>query len=210
MRLLGLFRRPPPIADTRTLEDFVDERASFMIQKNVFEHSRARAGIMWEKLFKEPAFKAAIDAARWHGYPLALANVVEMVEGVLRPHAAERAEELPLAMLGLSKAVIRRYPVPPGEPDHFWDEAEVWLEQRLASLQSGPPKPVKDIPNSTAREMYELLPIHPSLRPEDLPLIRNHLAANLCRMHEDFIQRAQIEHLVADLLVSKPAQVAEG
>jgi hypothetical protein len=200
MSLLDLFRRPPPVADAGGLEDFIDQRASFMIQKSVFEYSRARAGIMWEKLFKEPGFKEAIDVARWRGYPIALANVTEMVEGVLRPYSGDREAELLSAILRLSKAVIHRYPVPPHEPAQFWAEAEAWLERRLGDIQDAPPKPVKDIPLSTAQQMFDLLPIHPSIRTEDFVMVRNHLRTNLCRMYEDFIERADLDPLVADVL----------
>lgn len=202
MGLLDMFRRPPPLADVGELEDFLDERASFLVQKNVFEYSRARAGIMAEKLFREPGFKEAIDTARWRGYPIALANVTEMVEGVLRPRADGREDELLAAIITASRAVIHRYPVPPREPAHFWAEAEAWLEARLKPIQDEPPKAVKDIPLSTARQMFDLLPIHPSLRGEDYIMVRNHLRTNLCRMFEDFIARAELDPLVADLLTA--------
>lgn len=202
MGLLDMFRRPPPLADVGELEDFLDERASFLVQKNVFEYSRARAGIMAEKLFREPGFKEAIDTARWRGYPIALANVTEMVEGVLRPRAGGREGELLAAMITASRAVIHRYPVPQREPAHFWAEAETWLEARLRPIQDEPPKPVKDIPLSTARQMFDLLPIHPSLRGEDYIMVRNHLRTNLCRMFEDFVARAELDPLVADLLTA--------
>lgn len=208
MSLLDLFRRPPPVADAGALADFIDQRASFMIQKSVFEYSRARAGIMWEKLFKEPGFKEAIDVARWRGYPLALANVVEMVEGALRARADGREEELLAAMVRLSRSVIHRYPVPPHEPPHFWAEAEAWLDTRLGGIQAEPPKPVKDIPLSTAEQMFDLLPIHPSIRTEDFMMVRNHLRTNLCRMYEDFIERAQPDPLIVDLLAPhRPVRV---
>src|SRR3546814_8157501 len=45
--------RSPPIADVAALADFIDERAAFTVQKCVYEYSRARAGTMSQKLFKE-------------------------------------------------------------------------------------------------------------------------------------------------------------
>ncbi len=203
MGLLDLFRRPPPIVDVGDLEDFVDQRASFMVQKNVFEYSRARAGVMWEKLFREEGFRAAVDVSRWRGYPIALGNVVEMVEGTLRPRVPGREQELLRALMRLARDVMHRYPIPPHEKPGFWLEQEAWIERRLGDIQLGPVKSVKDMPISTAQEMFDLLPIHESLRGEDFPMVRNHLRINLCRMYEDFIERADLDALSEAVLAPR-------
>lgn len=199
MGLLDMFRRPEPIADVGTLEDFIDSHSAFLVQKSVFEYSRARAGVFWEKLFKEPDFKAAVDYARWHGYPIALGNLTEMVEGALRRAAAGREAELLDRLIAIALAIVHRYPVPDGEPSDFWVIQSDWLRGRLADLQLAPPKPVKDIPIGTARQMFELMPIHKTLRGEDFVVVRNHLRANLCRMYEDFDSRLQVGPLLDDV-----------
>ena len=61
MGLFDLFRRPPPIAGLRELDDFMDSQAAFLVQKCIFEYARARSGILSEKLFREPAFAAAME-----------------------------------------------------------------------------------------------------------------------------------------------------
>jgi hypothetical protein len=87
MGLLELFRRPPPISDVSSLAEFIDRNAAFIAQKGIYEYSRARAGHYAKVLFREPEFQAAADNSRWRAYPLGLAMVSELVEGVLRPHA---------------------------------------------------------------------------------------------------------------------------
>ena len=202
MSLLDMFRRPPPIADVGALEDFLDTHAAFLVQECVFEYSRARAGVFWDKLFGEPDFKAAVDVARWNGFAIALADVVEMVEGTLRPAARGREADLLDRLIGMAEAVIRRYPVPAGEPADFWVTQIAWLRRRLAGIQLGPPKAVKDIPLGTARKMFDMMPIHKSLRGEDFVVVRNHLRSNLCRMSEEFGQRVEIGPLVAAVLAA--------
>lgn len=205
MGLFDMFRRPPPIADVGALEDFLDTHAAFLVQKCVFEYSRARAGIFWEKLFKEADFKAAVDYARWNGFPIALANVVEMVEGVMRP-AARGSEALLLdRLVEIALSVIHRYPVPEGEASDFWTTRSDWLRKRLSDIQLTPPKAVKDIPIDTARQIFDLMPIHQSLRGEDFVVVRNHLRSNLCRMYEDFVARVKVEPLVEDTLAPPKA-----
>ena len=200
MGLFDVFRSTPPIADVGALEDYLDTRAAFLVQKCVFEYSRARAGVFWDKLFKEPDFKAAVDVARWNGFAIALADVVEMVEGTLRPAARGREADLLGRLIAMAEAVIRRYPVPPEEPADFWVTQTAWLRGRLADVQLAPPKAVKDIPLGTARRMFDLMPIHESLRGEDFVVVRNHLRSNLCRMSDEFAQRVEIGPLVVEAL----------
>ena len=88
MGFFDIFRRPPPINDVATLGTFIDEQSAFIAQKGVYEFSRARAGHYAKVLFQEKEFLDAADQARWKAYPLGLAMVGEMVEGVLRRHAA--------------------------------------------------------------------------------------------------------------------------
>src|SRR4029453_15042093 len=95
MGLLDLFRSKPPIRDAAAVGTFVDENAAFLMQKGLYEYSRARAGHYAKVLFREPEFLAAVEVSRWRAYPLGLAMVGEMAEGILRPHFAERAAGLP-------------------------------------------------------------------------------------------------------------------
>ena len=86
-----LFWRRPPIADLTALADFIDEQSAFVVQKGIYEYSRARAGHYAKVLFAESEFQDAVERSRWSAYPLGLAMVGEIVEGVLRPHAGADA-----------------------------------------------------------------------------------------------------------------------
>ena len=85
MGLLDYFRRPAPIRDAARLGDFIDQHTAFLAQKGLYEYARARAGHYAKVLFGEKEFQTAIDQARWRAYPLCLAMVTELVEGVLSP-----------------------------------------------------------------------------------------------------------------------------
>lgn len=86
MSLFGFLRRRPLIRDAQQLADFIDRNAAFLVQKGIYEYSRARAGHYSKVLFREPEFRQAVEHARWTAYPLGLAMVGEVAEGVLRPH----------------------------------------------------------------------------------------------------------------------------
>jgi hypothetical protein len=108
-----LFRPRPPIRDRDALADFIDAQSAFIVQKGIYEYSRARAGHYAKVLFAEEGFAQSVEHARWKAFPLGLAMVGEMVEGVLAHHAgAQRRailDQLILVVLG----VFDRYPVPP-------------------------------------------------------------------------------------------------
>ena len=112
MGLLDMFRARPPIRDLPALADFVDENGAFVVQKGIYEYSRARSGHYAKVLFSEAGFREAVERSRWSAYPLGLAMVTELVEGVLRGHAADRRDSLLGGLSAVVLAVFGRYPAP--------------------------------------------------------------------------------------------------
>ena len=174
------------------LADFIDSNAAFLIQKGMYEYSRARAGHYAKVLLQEPEFLEAIEKSRWQGYPLGLAMVGEMVEGVL--HVAfgddRRAGLDGLAALVLS--VFDRYPVPPPIGSRAWEDARSDLKRRLDQIGIHAPKFVKDIPVPLAEAYFELMPIHEKLRAPDYPAIRNYLRVSLINIHDEMTARLDV------------------
>jgi hypothetical protein len=202
-RVRAMFARRGPVTDIGGLEDFIDQHAAFGVQKCMVEYCRARAGIQWSKLFKEKDFVEALNQARWRAYPIGVGNVTEMIDAALRPAAGKNGAAITVALTGCGRHVLQRHPVPGGEADDFWIRQIAILEERMGKVGLRPPKPVKDIPTPTAKQIFDLLPIHPELRGHDFEVIKNNLRVNLCRSYEIFIGRAKTEVLIEDLL--KPA-----
>ncbi len=207
MGLLDYFRRPPPIATFADVEDFLDSRTAFLVQKTVYEYARARSGVLSSKLFKEPAFIAALDECRWRNFPIGLGYIVQMVEATLRPDAADRTAALANGLLAASRGVMSRYPVPSGFADDFWAISHTEIAEHLARAQLAPPKSIKDIPVDTVQMFFDNLPIHESLRVHDYTLIKAHLSSNLCRLYEEFIARTDCP-AIADTIIEGPPPVA--
>jgi hypothetical protein len=205
MGFFDIFRRPPPINDVATLGTFIDEQSAFVAQKGIYEYSRARAGHYAKVLFKEKDFLDAAEKARWTAYPLALAMVGEMVEGVLRRHAAaENQAAVRDALIRLTMDVFDNYPVPAAIGATAWRDARVELLRRLNGASLHPPKPVKDIPEPYARAYYDLMPIHQKLRASEFPTIRNYMRVTLINIHDQFVARADLPAL-ADSLRRDPS-----
>ena len=155
MGLFDFFRRRPPIRDARALADFIDEQAAFLVQKGIYEYSRARAGHYSKVLFREPEFQAAVEQSRWRAYPLGLAMVAELVDGVLRTSCgADRQRQLD-ALSALVLSVFDRYPVPAGARraglERGARRAGAPAAARSACIA---PKRAFDIPRAVGRNLF--------------------------------------------------------
>jgi len=184
-----LFRPRPPIRDREALADFIDAQSAFIVQKGIYEYSRARAGHYAKVLFAEEGFAQSVERARWQAFPLGLAMVGEMIEGVLASGAGtpRRAilDQLTLVVL----SVFDRYSVSPAIGDEAWLEARRDLAHRLDLVGGHAPKRVMDIPEPLAESYFSMMPIHEKLRGRDFQTTRNYLRVSLCNIHDELISR---------------------
>jgi hypothetical protein len=202
MSFFGFFRRQPPIRDLAALADFIDEQAAFLMQKGIYEYSRARAGHYAKVLFAEQGFQHAVEQSRWRAYPLGLAMVGELVEGVLRPYGNDRKEQVD-ALRTLVLSVFDRYPVPEAIGAKEWSEARADLARRLQHIGLHAPKRAFDIAEPFAKSYFNLMPIHEKLRGRDFPTMRNYLRVTLCNIHDEFSRRMDARVLAAMLAGSE-------
>lgn len=201
MGLLDLiFRRPPPIRDAAALAEFIDENAAFLMQKGIYEYSRARAGFYAKVMLQEPIFLEAVERARWQAFPLGLAMVAEVVEGVLRPCSGDDRRAVVDALAALVLDVFDRYPAPAALGGRVpWQDARVALAQRLNLIGAHAPKAAMDVGVPYAQAYFELMPIHEKLRAPDAPTLRNYLRVSLINVHDRLTQRLDPAAVVADL-----------
>jgi len=199
MGLFDWFKKPQPIRHARDLEQFLDEQASFVAQKGIFEYSRARAGHYAKVLFGEQDFIDAVDRSRWQAYPLALAMVAELAEGLLRQHAGADVPQLPLAISDLALTAFDRHPVPAALGAVAWKAERDQLARRIKQVGLHPPKPARDIPIPLAQAYFDLMPIHPKLRGSEFPTITNYLRVTMCNVHDQLAERIDGPTLVGSM-----------
>jgi hypothetical protein len=184
-----LFRPRPPIRDREALADFIDAQSAFIVQKGIYEYSRARAGHYAKVLFAEEGFAKSVEHSRWQAFPLGLSMVSEMVEGVLRPHAGDERRAVLDQIIAIVLSVFDRYSVPPSIGEVSWQEARRELEHRLDLLGEYAPKRVMDIPEPLAEAYFAMMPIHEKLRGRDFDTTRNYLRVSLCNIHDELVDR---------------------
>jgi hypothetical protein len=198
-----LFWRRPPIADLDTLATFVDEQSAFLVQKGIYEYSRARAGHYSKVLFTEPEFLEALEQSRWRAYPLGLAMVGELAEGVLRSHTRDaQGPHLTPHIDGWRRFVLSvfdRYPIPEVLGAAAWRESRADLDRRLQAVGLHPPKRAIDIPAPYARIYWDLMPIHKEIRSRDFPTTHSYLKITLCNIHDQLTTRADLPALAHQL-----------
>lgn len=191
-------RRATRIRGPAELADFIDQNAAFLVQKGIYEYARARAGHYAKVLFAEADFKDAVERSRWQAYPLGLAMIAEMVEGILRPHFEQRREALD-PVITLTLTVFDRYPVPTALGADVWSDLRSELTRRLNLIGIHDVKPAKDIPIPFAEQYFGLLPIHEKLRTAEFPTITNYLRVTACNIHDELTRRADVAALAQAL-----------
>jgi hypothetical protein len=196
------------VCDAATLADFIDAQAAFLVQKGIYEYSRARAGHYSKVLFKEQQFLDAVERSRWRAYPLGLAMVGELVEGVLRPLAGEAGDRQLAALRDLVLSVFDRYPRPAVLDEHAWSEARAELARRLDLVGLHPTKRAFEICDPFVRAYFDLLPISADLRRSEFPTIHAYLKVTLCNVHEELTRRMDGAALVAALREGQAPRIA--
>jgi hypothetical protein len=198
MNLLGFLRRPPPVETPAALAEFIDGNAAFLVQKGLYEYSRARAGHYAKVLFSEKGFKDAVEKSRWRAYPLGLAMVAELAEGLLRHAAANRQAQFE-ALAALALSVFDKYPVPAALGAPTWSALRLDLEHNLQRINMHAPKRAMDIPEPFLEKYFDLMPIYEKLRAADFPTTCNYLRVTMCNIHAELEKRADVPRLASML-----------
>jgi hypothetical protein len=194
-----LLRRKPRLDSPQRLADFIDEHAAFLVQKGIYDYSRARAGHYSKVMLADEGFQGALNRARWRAFPLGLAMVGETVESVLAPHSGgDRRRELdPLIKLVLS--VYDRYPRPAELTDEEWAAGRADLALHLDRLSTHPPKRVIDIPVPFAERYFAMMPFDEPFLTPDAPTARGFMQLQLVKVQDELTNRMDADAMVKQL-----------
>jgi hypothetical protein len=188
------------IADREALKTFLSRQSAFVTQKCVTEFCRVRAGVYWEKLFREEQFQNALLASNWAALTPVIAMLCEMLEGALRPEAGANEEILRARIVQIARDVRDEANMPAHLDRTKWDSQAELVAERLAHAALAAPRPVRHLPDPLARQVFDALPMHADLLKNDFDYIFNNLRMNLLRAHSDFIDGADIPVLVRSLV----------
>jgi hypothetical protein len=202
-RLLGS-RRWAPVATGQELADFIAAQTAYVAQRSVIEYCRARTGLYWEKLALERQFLDRLEVCRWEGYAIVLAEVAELaLIRLRRDRAADPQAYLP-GLIAAAHAALVRHPVP-GHRSTWTDAAEA-IERHLARAVLAAPRPVHLLGLQSADAIFDLLPIHADLRPEDREMFRNSVRFAMCGAFDAMSRCFDVPALEAALLAHSGEQ----
>jgi hypothetical protein len=196
-RLLGS-RRWPPVTTGQELADLIAAQTAYVAQRSVIEYCKARTGLNWEKLSLEQSFLDHLEVCRWEAYALVLADVAELALIRLRRDGAAAPQAYLPGLVAAARAALLRHPVPSHRTG--WTDAAGALERHLARAALAAPRPVHLIGLQSADAIFDLLPIHASLRPEDRQMFQNSVRFAICGAFETMSRCLEVPALEAALL----------
>jgi hypothetical protein len=80
-----------------------------------------------------------------------------------------------------------------------WQGARDEIEREFSDGTLHPIRRIIDIPARYVERYVAAMPIHDKLKSNDAATIHNYLKANLCHVHDKFLQRSDMSSLLADL-----------
>jgi len=201
MPLLGFFRRTPPIREVAELAAFIDEQSAYLVQRYIYDYTNARAGPYTKSLLARPDYREAVERSRWKAYPLGLAMVAEMVDGVLYPQAGDDRRTIVEPLRALVLGVFDRYDVPAALGPTVWEAARNELAVKLDQIGTHPPKRVTDIPELYVERYFNLMPFDKELLTNDVPTTRSYLRLNLTHLRDELVKRIDAADMTAKLRI---------
>jgi hypothetical protein len=169
----------PKLATRQELQAFLESRAAYLAQKSISEYTQARANMMFSTLLGEKAFQDAYEKARWFSFPATLAMVAEALAARFRDHDIGDTDAINVMLQSMAANIVAAYPVPAGGSADFWQMVLLDLERDLLRAGLGAPHAIHVIARARAREVFENLPVHPSMRKHDFDMFRNTLSFHL-------------------------------
>jgi hypothetical protein len=169
----------PKLASRQELRGFLESRAAYLAQKSISEYTQARANMMFTTLLAEKAFQDAYERARWLSFPATLSMVAEALAARLRNLDIGDTDSINVMLQSLAEEIVSAYPVPEGESADFWQMKLLDLERDLLRAGLAAPHSIHLIPKARSREIFENLPVHPSVRKHDFDMFRNTLSFHL-------------------------------
>jgi len=179
LTLLSRIFLGPKLSSRGELRDFMESRAAYLAQKSISEYTQARANMMFSTLLGEKTFQDAYERARWFSFPATLAMVAEALAARLRSLDIGDTDSINVMLQSMAADIVSAYPVPAGGSADFWQMALLDLERDLLRAGLAAPHEIHIISKARSREIFENLPVHPSVRKHDFDMFRNTLSFHL-------------------------------
>ena len=123
-------------------------------------------------------------------------------ETFLRPAAGGRLPALAARLVNLYEDILARHPAP-AHRDEGWQADIAAMRGRLTTAQEGLPLSIMQISETSARRVYDALPIHERLRESDQPAVEANVRFLMVGLAHKFESNFDAAAIVGDLLAAR-------
>jgi hypothetical protein len=194
------------VTNGQELADFLAAQTAYVAQRSVIEYCRARTGLNWDKLALEQQFRDRLEVCRWEAYAIVLAEVAELALIPLRRDGAAGPQAYLRGLVAAAHAALLRHPVPSHRSS--WSDAADTIERHLARAVLAAPRPVHLLGVQSADAIFDLLPIHADLRPQDREMFQNSVRFAICGAFDAMSRCFQVPALEAALVAAGREELA--
>lgn len=157
---------PERIERLEELEYLLSVESSRLSQRATTGFCYAKAGSNAELLYKEKVFLDALENCRWNALALVLGDLTMIVEGFLRPDDPFVRESFWAWLIKTHGKILAQQ-----QTNHDFTQDVRDFSERLGHARLAPPGPAVDQVARSINPIYDSLPIHQTLRGDDLEVI---------------------------------------
>ena len=186
LRTLSELIRPPRLINSGAFRSFVEGEAALIAQKTAVTYCRAKTLTFSHALFAEKRFQDALTVCRFEAFAAVLADLLIVADGMLRAHADHG--RLAAALRKLYGEILAAQPTPEHRSGG-WADAESLFAERLEASRLAEPEDAAVISRSSAKRLYDVLPLHTNYRQIDEEVITASVTFQMVALR-DKLQRA--------------------
>jgi hypothetical protein len=192
-----LARRRLPVRSTDDLGAFLSRYAAFIAQKCADDYCRNKVGLSHYALNEERTYRDALHLCRLEGYVAVLVGLAAVTQRFLLDSGLD-AGRIEAGLVALCARLLARHPVPASRPQG-WQEVVASLPERLRAARAEPPPSFAEHAAAAGRRLFEVLPLHPSYRQYDEPVVIGAVQFNFVGFSDRFRRDVDVEAIGREL-----------
>lgn len=178
------------------IEKEIAASASRAAQKAITGYCRLKAGSNVDLLFKEQGFLETLELCRWQGFLWVFNDMVLVAFDFFRDNLPGEKHDAVFAWLcNFRERELLSY----SDLIKIKDSLEDNFPAKSEMIRILPPKKPGDWGEETGSKIYHSLPIHPSLRGDDLELIQNLIRFGAVSLYQELERHVDLQKITERL-----------
>ena len=196
-------KRIHAIADSKSLEDFINTRASHVAQTSLYGYIRTRAGSRFPELFENDEFIVAINIAKWQMWLACVSDLSVFAGGLISRRTEASGDAIGDLVTGAVRQVLDQTGVPE-EAGEAFSEGRKTVLARLDDVDWTAVGDDESAFTASPAALKYWAPIVDELKELDDEIVRNSVRFRWQEVRRDLRDALQAESLF------RPAEDSEG